>query len=597
MSYSVELWNSFDKIGNLLLSNLSGAKNLINIFNNLNSSIEAFSDNIKDLYNNFDFEISRHKSLYEGIQYFKEDFFNANNYLIDLTLGIKNEIIKPLGNIQSIIFNKYLNIKEGINQLEEDYEENIKELENSKNLFYKTVRDVEDYKINYEYEKLNINGLSLEYKKAEEEKIIELLKLGKENQKKYITNINKINRIQKDYIEKKKNYLNNIQYMEEQLGECIKDSLRKFILYLMSFIRNIQYDSENTSKKYDDIDINKDIKDFISQNSTNDIIPFKYEFVPYTSNVGKRYKNVSINVIKDIRNFITTIFNNDTEMQNISLLSNNKKTIDIKEISEFIFRINNNKYIDKEQLYKKKINILLLNGKTRKSLLQEVNKIRIKGSFFINDFNFNNLGNFLKLCLNIITNENKKEDNDIDNDDDNNELDLDYESINIIFIIATNLYKINEYGNKPRLFLQESLIDTPIFSDFNFWKKTIRYFIINEMHTQKTYNIYESDEIKEENKKTLIKNQINTFVYHMKAFEVKSKLINEIILFFQNYYGLDSKILEPLIIKEPKIDIKDNEDNYFLLDSDKDGDNNFVINIPNVSFNHQSSINLIHNNE
>ena len=28
----------------------------------------------------------------------------------------------------------------------------------------------------------------------------------------------------------------------------------------------------------------------------------------------------------------------------------------------------------------------------------------------------------------------------------------------------------------------------------------------------------------------------------MKAFEVKSKLINEIILFFQNYYGLDSKI-------------------------------------------------------
>ena len=174
---------------------------------------------------------------------------------------------------------------------------------------------------------------------------------------------------------------------------------------------------------------------------------------------------------------------------------------------------------------------------------------------------------------------------------------MDYESINIIFIIATNLYKINEYGNKPRLFLQENLIDTPIFSDFNFWKKTIRYFIINEMHTQKTYNIYESDEIKEENKKTLIKNQINTFVYHMKAFEVKSKLINEIILFFQNYYGLDSKILEPLIIKEPKIDIKDNEDNYFLLDSDKDGDNNFVINIPNVSFNHQSSINLIHNNE
>ena len=596
MSYSVELWNSFDKIGNLLLCNLSGSKNLIDIFNNLNISIQTFSDNIKDLYNNYNFEITSHKSLYEGVQYFKEDFFNSNNYLIDFSLGIKNEIIKPLGNIQSIIFNKYLLFKEGINKLELDYEENVKDLEDSKKSFYKAVRDVEDYKINYEYEKQNINGLSSEYKKEEEEKIIELLKIAKENQKKYITNINKINRIQKDYIEKKKNYLNNMQYMEEQLGECVKDSLRKFILYLMAFIRNIQYDSENTSKKYDDIDINKDIKDFITQNSTNDIIPFKYEFVPYTSNAGKRNKNISTNLIKDIRNFITTIFNNDTEMQNISLLSNNKKTIDIKEIAQFIFRINNNEYIDKDQLFKKKINVLLLNRKTRKSLLQEINKIRIKGSIFINDFNLKNLGDFLKLCLNAISNEIKKN----NNNEENNEYDFDYESINLIFIIATNLYKINEYGNKPRLFLQESLIDTPIFSDFNFWKKTIRYFIINEMHTQKTYNIYESNEIKEENKKKLIKNQINTFIYHMKAFEVKNKLINEIIYFFQNYYGLDSKILETLIIKEKKNIVKDNDENYFLLNNDKEDnevDNNFVINIPNVSLSHQSSINFFHNKE
>ena len=117
------------------------------------------------------------------------------------------------------------------------------------------------------------------------------------------------------------------------------------------------------------------------------------------------------------------------------------------------------------------------------------------------------------------------------------------------------------------------------------------------MHTQKTYNIYESNEIKEEKKKKLIKNQINTFIYHMKAFEVKNKLINEIILFFQNYYGLDSKLLETLLIKDKKNIVKDNEENYFLFDNDKEGDNNFVINIPNVSLNHQSSINLLHNKE
>jgi hypothetical protein len=597
MSYSVDLWNSFDKIGNLLLTNLKGAKNLIDIFNNLYTSIQTFSDNIKSLYHNYDYDISSHKSLDEAILYFKEDFLNINNYLIDFTIGIKNEIIKPLGNMQSILLSKYLSYKDGLNQLEEDYKESVKELENNKSVFYKSVKDVEDYKINYEFKKQNFRGLSPEYKKEEEEKILELLKIAKEEQKNYILNINRINKIQNYYIEKKKYYLNSVQYMEEKLGECVKDSLRKFILYLMAFIRNLQYDSENTSKKYDEIDINKDIKNFISQNSTNDIIPFKYEFIPYSSNIGKRYKNVSNNIIKEIRNFISTIFNNDIELQNYASLSNNKKTMDIQEMAEFIFRINNNKYADKELYYKEKVNYILLDRRTRKSLLQEINKIRIKGSYFINDFNFNNIGNTLKSCINIIVNESKKL-----SENENDEDYLDYESMNLIFIIATNLYKMNEYGNKPRLFLQESLVNTPIFANFDFWKKIIRYFIINEMHTQKKYDMYETNVIKEEKRQKLIKNQINSFKYHMIAFEVKDKLINDIIYFFQNYYGLDKKMIEPLLINNEKNKVKEcdnyDDNNCFQLDGDgeKDGDNNFVINIPNISFNHQSSIHSLNNN-
>ena len=119
---------------------------------------------------------------------------------------------------------------------------------------------------------------------------------------------------------------------------------------------------------------------------------------------------------------------------------------------------------------------------------------------------------------------------------ENDDYDIDFESMNLIFTIATNLYKINEYGNKPRIFLQENLCGTPIFNEFNFWKNIIRYFIINEMHTQKNYNLYENNDIKEKKNEKLIKNKINSFIYHMKAFEVKDKIINDIIIFFQNYY-------------------------------------------------------------
>ena len=593
MSYSVDLWNSFDSIGNSLLGNIKGIKNFIDIFNALYLSLESFSSSLKDLYNNYDYEISSHKSLYEGILFFKEDFINCYNYIYDFMLGIKNEIINPLENKRENLLNLYLQYKEGLSNIEEEYEEYINNLNESKNEFYKSVNDVEDFKIILENEKYNYNESNNRFKKEEDEKINSLLKIAKENQKKYVLNINKINSIQNEYIEQKKNYLNNMQYLEEHIGECIKDSLRKFVMYKMALIRNLQYDSDNISKKYDEININKDIKDFIEQNSTNDSIPFKYEFIPYSSNIGKKYKTVlNTKIVKDVCDFISTIFNNDTQIQNFKL--KNKNNIDAKKLAEFIFRINNINYANKEQFYQKKINEFFSDKKKRKNLLQEMNNLRIKGGIFINEFNFNNIANAIKECLIHIENE-KNKDKKIE---DYGVSLYDFESLNLVLIISTNLYKINEYGNKPRIFLQEKLSDIPLFSDFDFWKNIIRYFIINEMHSQKSFNLFETKENKDIKNKDSIKNVLNKYIYTMKSFEVENKIINDIILFFQDYYELEPKMLENLYIKEEKIkdksNVEDNE-NYYLLENVKEDDNNFVINIPNISFKHESSINSFNN--
>ena len=596
MSYSVDLWNSFDLIGNSLLSNIKGLKNLTDIFNALYISCESFSSSLKDLYNNYDYEISTHKSLYEVILFFKEDFINCYNYIFDFMLGIKNEILTPLEKTREELLNKYLKYKEALSNIEEDYEEYISNLNTSKNEFYNAVKDVEDFKINMENEKYNYNETSNKYKKEEDEKINQLLKIAKENQKKYVMNINKINSVQNDYIEKKKNYLNTMQYMEEYISESIKDSLRKFVLYKMALIRNFQYDSENISKKFDEININKDINDFISQNSTNDLVPFKYEFVPYSSNFTKKYRYVlNTKIVKDVCDFISTIFNNDTQMQNIQMY--NKNVMDAKKIAEYIFRINNINYNGKEQIYNKKIEEYFSERKKRKNLLQEMNNLRIKANIFINEFNFNNIANSLKDCINSIQNEEKKE-KSLKESINWNYINFDFESMNLILIIATNLYKINEIGNKPRIFLQERLVDIELFSSLDFWKNLIRYFIINEMHTQKNFNLFESKGNKNIQKQNTIKNVLNKYIYTMKSFEVKSKTINDIIYFFQNYYDLNPKLVENFLIKEDKIKIKgdaDDENNYFLLENVKEGDNNLVINIPNISFKHESSINSLQN--
>ena len=72
----------------------------------------------------------------------------------------------------------------------------------------------------------------------------------------------------------------------------------------------------------------------------------------------------------------------------------------------------------------------------------------------------------------------------------------------------------------------------------------------------------------------------------MKSFKVKDKLINQIIYFFKNYYNLNSKKIESLLIKDEKNNIKGYQSNYFSISNDKDEDNNFIINIPyEVSYN------------
>ena len=591
MSYSVDLWNSFDSIGNSLLSNINGMKNLTDIFNGLYLSLESFSSSLKDLYN-YDYEISSQKSLYEGILYFKEDFINCYNYIFDFMSCIKKEIITPLEITRENLLNRYLKYKEALSNIEEDYEEYINNLNFSKTEFYNSVKDVEDFKLILENDKYNYNESSNKYKKGSDEKINELLKIAKENQKKYILSINKINNVQNDYIEKKKNYLNNMQYMEEHIGESIKDSLRKFLLYKMALTRNFQYDSENVSKKFDEININKDIKEFIYQNSTNDLIPFKYEFIPYSSNFAKNYKYIlNTNIVKDVCDFINTIFNNDTQIHSLEIVNKNK--INAKKIAEYIFRINNINYKDKENIYNKKIEEFFSERKKRKNLLQEMNNLRIKGNIFINEFNFNNIANALKDCITFIEKEEKGEKNNTNF----NFIQLDFESMNLIFIIATNLYKINELGNKPRIFLQEKLVDIKLFSDFEFWKNIIRYFIINEMHTQKNLNLFESKEKQKIKMQNTIKNVLNKYIYNMKSFEVKSKIINDIVHFFQVYYDLDTKLIENFFIKDEKILNKndDSENNFFLLENVKEGDNNLVINIPNISFKHESSLNSIQN--
>ena len=114
MNYSVELWDSYNKVENNLLFHLRGLKDFIYMIKELNKSIKIFSDNLKKIYD-VNFKITTNESLSVGIENFQSLIFSHFNMLEKYISTINTDIINPLNALQETILKKLnTNYKETI---------------------------------------------------------------------------------------------------------------------------------------------------------------------------------------------------------------------------------------------------------------------------------------------------------------------------------------------------------------------------------------------------------------------------------------------------------------------------------------------------
>ena len=533
MSYSVDLWNSYSKLENQLESNLKGLKIFIYIFSEIYSSQLTFANELKRLSeyikNN---QITIFESLNEGILSFQNDLLNQHDYLIESLANIKVEILDPLKELKEKISKRlYENLSE-MNQSEKNYNNYLSQFESTKIKFHKSVKEVEESKLNIEIlKKSNISKDKLiEELKKQEIKALNSLKFAKEKENNYISLITDINKIQEEYIETKKKNLNELQDMEESIGLAIKDSLRKYIIYEVSYIKNFQYDINKKATIMENINIIKDISLFIHKNTSQEIPPFKYDYIPYLSDLSKSKNNSNIDkgIIDEINNFISNNFTSDKAKEIIIL--KNKINLEIESIAEEIF-------ISKiiiENFDKNKINKIkeyCTNKINRRELLKHLNNLRRIKGLNLDEISYNNLGKILNLCLNGIIS------NKLNN--------IDYPSIILIISLSSSLYKISSDKNE-RIFLNKYIQSHEILKKYDTWKNVIKYSIIEEMHNQKNFNRYSKEDYNDKKKRinNIVKFKITSYLYTMIQFNVKKNFINDIISEFKSYYDLEKDIID-----------------------------------------------------
>ena len=529
MSYSVDLWNSYNKLEQQLESHLKGLKTFIYIFSEYYSCQQTFSKELKRLSdylkNN---SITTFESLNEGIISFQNDLLNQHDYLKENLNNIKEEIISPLKELKEKITKRKNNNLNEMLMNEKTYNNCLSQFENAKMKFHKSVKEVEQNKL--EIEIIKKEKYPQDKITEQEIKTLNLLKTAKENEKNYISLINDINNKQDEYIEVKKKNLNELKDMEEEIGLFIKDSLRKYIVYQVSYIRNFQYDIDKKAKIMENINIIKDINEFIYKNTTKDIPPFKHDYIPYLSELNKNKMNLKIdkNILNDINNFIENNFTSNKTKEMIIL--KNKNNLEIESISEeiFISKINIENF-DKNKI--ERIKNYAKNKKERRELLKNMNDLRRIKGLNINDIAYENIGKIFNLCLNDII--------------QNNIEDIDYISIIKIISLSSSLYKISENSNE-KIFLNRYIKSHKIWKRYEIWKGIIKYSINEEMHNQKNFNRYNEENI--ENKKQRINNivkfQISSYLNNMIYFDIKNNIIDDIISEFKYYYDLEPNIIE-----------------------------------------------------
>ena len=572
MNYSVELWNNYNKAQKTLNFHLQGLRDVISLYSDHYKCQQNYALLLKNTYLSKN-QITVFESLYKGFNSFKSDMSNQYKYLSEFLTGLRDEIINPLSSLYKTSLSKLnYNIYE-MQSIEKAYRTSVENLENSKNYFHHFAKKAEESKLMAElYKERNDKNLN-ELIKEEETKMLNNLKLSKDNEKIYVELIDKTNDLQDDYVEIKKRNLNEIQEIEEEIAENIKDSFRKFIIFQVAYLRNMEYDIKNKSLIFENINVKNDINKYINNNKTQITQLYKYEYAPYISEFENKIlkeKNIqniySENVKNGVKLFISNVFSKEKPNEINPNSKYYKSEIIANEIKQIVNKIFKSENLSKDE--KEKINKLILLKKTRRKLLQEINNYCLNNinSSLLNEISYENISNLLKESLKVL------------------QIEKDYESEKLILNFATSFYQINGTSQKKKQFIQNDLIDNKLFNKYEFWKELIKYNIIEEMYNQKKYNLFSDKKEDEEKNKTRIKeiaiSKINLHINYMIDFKCKHSFMKQILQEFKEYYDLSDDDTQKIVNKineynkggdeqnENKINVKQDKEEDIQNDED-----------------------------
>lgn len=248
-----------------------------------------------------------------SLKIFKTDI--NNKYLItnDFSNALKDKVIDPLRAFLDNQIKRSSQHNYRMIDYEIKYKNHINTLEKTKIDFHSLIKLVEDSKLQSEIAKNNPD-LSNNHKNKFNNKLNESLAEAKKSEKIYLDFLNEANFFREEYIKETKKVLDDFQQMELDCIEYVKITLGHYYDIQAQLYEKLNLDFEKKKKSVQEIFAQNDIKEFIIANSTNSLPPFKFDYIPYNSELQTKpvdFQSGNVEIVNNVKSYVFKSFLNE----------------------------------------------------------------------------------------------------------------------------------------------------------------------------------------------------------------------------------------------------------------------------------------------
>ena len=527
--YEQHLWNKIDFLHERYHKEHTQMSHFLEIISKFQLACLEFSKSLKTVLNKkLKLADSEESTLYKSMESFTKCLLTHSQLFNETNESIKSNLIDPITKVINDSFQKekemynsyckirtiYTNSKSSLQKIHKEFESRAKECET----------------LVYNAKKTKMYSL------ANQEQITKLEAKATESiantalcEDKYINILNEANKARENETSYQKKLQNYYQSIDNDFYLKIKMMTGFFITSLKKMYTGITIDIDSLADKFNRINAEKDINDFIEKSKTDAKPDKPICFKPYrpaaesinNNKVTSKRRdsvdlNVSLEVIKTFQKifkYIRTDLNMDEE----------SKKNRLRLLSNKLFQIENNTNITQKE--KDELLTHLKDENSRTYFMKFLSKLKTK-AFKNNENLIKDISEVFLYILEISENE------------------KDYDNAQNCIILSQTFY--NE-ENKKKKYLIDYIRSNKWINSIEFWEGIIDFMIQREITKNDEINKNKDEKEKKSNIQNIVFSQVFSYTNNMVEFNISKEDIISLVDKFCKKYEIEKEMVDSIV--------------------------------------------------